>query len=228
MSDSADPIKSQYQATPWQPNVDPSSKDSGDEKKAASTYDDTYGGSYTTNGDSSSTSSATGSYDDPTLAMSYTTAPDLVPVTSSSSGSGSAPAAAPMFSVQLGVLRSSEQSCLDAVNASVQDYQSLKSTVSGAASSNSVFGQIVGKASDVNPDSKAGWLEGTGPTMDQLDSEGKNFAAAVVPQMEQLLQACGNIITAMGQFTALLNNAGQMYTDTDAQSAFTVPGSAGS
>jgi hypothetical protein len=70
---------------------------------------------------------------------------------------------------------------------------------------------------------------GTGPpptqygpqvTYDQLDSEGQDFAAAINPQMSQLLQACAGVIEMMGQYTALINNAGQMYAETDYNSAF--------
>jgi hypothetical protein len=56
---------------------------------------------------------------------------------------------------------------------------------------------------------------------DQLDSEGRQFAAAIDPQMEQLLQSAAGLIEAIGAFTALLNNAGQVYAQADYNSDFT-------
>lgn len=226
MSDPVKPITSEYQSPPWQPTVDTSASDAGDEKSAAEQYDKVYGGSYTTTTTSSSSTSSTTYVElpSPTMSMSYTTAPDLIPVANTSSGSGSSTAQlADAFSIQLGDLMSAEQACLDACNASVQGYQTLSSVVNAAMNSSSIFGQIVG--SYQNPgDGKASILaKNDGLTYDSLDSEGTSFAAAVNPQMQQLLETIGNTIEAMGQFTALLNNAGQMYTDTDAQSAFPSP-----
>jgi hypothetical protein len=212
MSDSVKPITPEYESTPWQPTVDTSAKDAGDEKSAAATYDSDYGGTYTTTTTSPSSGSSSTNYVElpsPTMSMAYTTAPDLIPVTNTpapSTGGTPAPLAEP-FSIQLGDLMTAEQAFLNATNATVQGYQALSSIANNAISSTTIFGQADGEA-------------GTG---DKLDSEGKSFASAVIPQIQQMLYAIGNSIEAMGQFSALLNNAGQMYTDTDAQSSFPSP-----
>jgi hypothetical protein len=223
-----DPIKPEYQFTVWQPTVDTSDSDVGDEKSAAAKYDATYGGSYsTTTTASTSSQSSTPSSPGyiPTLSMAYTTAPDLIPLPNTG-GQGAGGSTAPLsdpFSIRLGDLMSTEQTFLESTNAAVDGYQTLSTVVNGAISSNSIFGQIVGTQPNVG-DNKASWLTGDGVTYDKLDSEGTSFANAVNPQMEHLLQAVGNTVEALGYFTALLNNAGQMYTETDAQSAFPPPG----
>ena len=223
-----DPIESQYQATPWQPTVYSGSGDTSDQDSAAKTYDSDYGGQYSTaSGSGPASTPDTTTYYDPTLSMAYTKAPDLIPLPNTGAqSSGGAPPATDYnpFSIQLGYLMSSEQTCLDATSTTVQGYQTLSSVVSNAISSDSIFGQVVGTYSKPNPDKKVSWNEPTGVTYDKLDSEGTAFASAIIPQMKQLLEAVGNITEAMGQFTALLNTTGQMYTDTDAQSAFPPPG----
>jgi hypothetical protein len=222
------PIKSQYQATPWQPTVNTSASDSSDQQAAASDYDKVYGGTANqTTTDSPQSQNDTNTYPHPTLTTSYTTAPDLIPLpnTSGQSSGGTPPAVADPFNIQLGVLMSSQQSCLDATTASLNGYNTLVPTVQAAINSNSIFGQIVGSES-YHPDNKYNSTMGTVGnivTFDKLDAEGTNFAAAVIPQMEHLLQAIGGAVTAMGTFCALLDDAGQMYTATDAQSAFPPP-----
>jgi hypothetical protein len=222
-----DPITSRYQTDPWQPTVNTSASDAGDEKSAAKKYDAIYGGSYQT-GEPATPGSGSSNKQDNTvypLSMAYTTAPEFIPVPSSkSSSSGTQPADSTPFYVELGTLRSTEQTFLDATSAAVDGYQQLSSVVENAISSNSVFGQIVGSEELISHGNmKVESILGGGTitvNYNQLDAESKKFAAAVIPQMKHLLAAVDGTVEAMGQFTTLLNNAGQMYTDTDAQSAF--------
>jgi hypothetical protein len=59
-----------------------------------------------------------------------------------------------------------------------------------------------------------------GADNDPLDGEGAAFAASINPQQRKLLQAVAGSLQTMGVFTALLNNAGQMYANADLNSAF--------
>jgi hypothetical protein len=216
-----DPIASQYDTNVWQPTVDSSSGDAKDQKTAVSEYDKTYGDApYTAPPSTGGSSSGSSTYY--SLSMAYTAAPDLIPVAAAPpQSSGSAAPLADMFFVQLGSLKDAEQACLTATQSTVSQYQALSSVVGSAISSDSIFGQTVDTVTKNNGDNKASELEpAVQVTPDQLDSEGTQFAQSIIPAMQQLLAAAGNTIEAMGQFTALLNNAGQMYTDTDAQSAF--------
>lgn len=233
---SVDPIRSKYQKTPWQPTVDPSSGDVSDQQSAISTYQETYGDAPYTPPSGSSTTATASSYWYPILSVAYSTAPGFVPLeetashTHASGPPSSPPAAvAQEFSIRLGDLMAAEQTCLDATSKAADEYQRLSSVASGAIHSNSIFGQIVGtggggSGDPRNGDKKSSFMGGDSPLKyDPLDSEGKAFAQTIIPQMEQILQAIGNTIETMGQFTALLNNAGQMYTEADAGSAFPPP-----
>lgn len=221
------PEASQYQTAPWQPTVDSSDSD---EQQAATQYDDIYGGSPDTTpapGGSGSGSSPSGPYQVPTLGMAYTKAPDLIPNAGAGTGSSSTQNSpvADGFSIDLRELMAAESSCLSAVSAAVDAYGTLAGVVNNAVGSASVFGQNV--TTEVT-----GWTYVNGVTYappasnsnpDPLDSEGSDFAKSINPQMQQLLQAVGGAIEAMGVFTALLNDAGQMYAETDSQSAFPAP-----
>lgn len=236
------PIKPEHQTTPaWHPDISPSDSDYADEEAALPAYNAIFG-------DGPPTPSTTGpsspySYPQltiPQLTMAYTTAPDLIPVAEGrSQAPGSPPAVtAKPFSVQLGSLRSAEQTFLTATNATVEDYQTLYKAVQNAINSPSMFGQIVGGASipdgltpqanpaDPSASAPSGNMQGdsgSAVTYDPLDGEGQQFAASITPQLELLMRAAAGATEAMGSFTAMLNNAAQMYTDGDAQSAFPAP-----
>jgi hypothetical protein len=222
------PEASKYQAAPWQPTVDTSASDAKDEKAAAADYDKTYKGTPTYTTTEPKSGDNWGTYAYPTLDMAYTKAPDLIPLpnTGAQSSGGTPPATASPFSIQLAYLMTSEQACLDATKTTIDGYNTLVPIVRSAINSNSIFGQIVG-SEEYHPDTK--YNETVGQvgnvvTFDNLDKEGTNFAAAINPQMEYLLQSVGNAIEAMGAFTAMLDDAGQMYTDADSQSKFPPPG----
>jgi hypothetical protein len=208
----------------WHPTVSTGGKDSKDETKAAEKYDSIYGGSYTTTAPPPSSPPGTGGTIWP-LSMAYTTAPDLIPVPESqSAGSASTVPLAEQFNVDLGAVRSTEQTFLTATGNILSAYQSLSTTVQSAVSSDSIFGQLDTTPPTSSPTSKAPSTLGDGVQWDSLDDEGKDFASSVDPQMQQLLASVSDVIESMGQFNALLNNAAQMYTDADASSAFPAPG----
>jgi hypothetical protein len=233
----------------WQPTVDLSAKDANDEKSAASDYDKIYGGSYKTGSSTSNNSSSTsGSYTVPTLSAAYTEAPGFFgaprdtngPVSpptnppappgskSNASGTQRSFAAIDLF-VDLKALRTLETSYITTTQRAVTEYEKLRQIVvqsmATGAGTVDTFGQAVGKVfTDLGPgpnDQLVGDADvHTDVKWDPLDDEGKQFAASIEPQMQYLLQMIGNSIETLGTFTALLNNAGQIYAQSDAQSAF--------
>lgn len=212
------PEVSPYESDPWQPTVDTSTKDGDNEKAAAKKYDSYYGGAYTDGSNSGDDGKVYDSYPDPTLAMVFTQAPDLVPTPQltppSSSGSAGTVDLSYEVDVQLADLRSTEQTCLTETSALVDAYNSLKGTVTSAVNSATIFGQNVGDPGGKDP--RVADLGGDGPTASQYNSEGQDFATSMNSQMEQLLQQSGNAIELLGQFVSMLNVAGQMYAETDA------------
>lgn len=217
--------KSKYQTDPWQPTVVTSSGDAKNQRIAAATYSAIYGGTPTVvdkEPKDNSTLPSENARKVPKLRQAYYTAPTLVGWDRTSDGPASDEAlTGGSFYVDLGALRTAEQTCLAASNTSVNAYEALRKTVQAAVSSPSIFGQMDGT---FHPQQA-----GTGsnapsiPAMvsfNPLNQEGRDFAASTNPQMEQLLQAAGGAIELMGVFNAMLNNAGQMYAQTDHDSSF--------
>ncbi|SCE50648.1 hypothetical protein GA0115240_17142 [Streptomyces sp. DvalAA-14] len=223
-----DPITSKYQDTPWEPEIDKSAKDASDEQKAADKYTSIYGGTptYGTPGDAAAPGDLQTT---PTLATAYTVAPDLEPTyndhTAASTGDSTAAPQASPFTVDLGALRTAEQAFLDATKAASDAYATLRTVVMNAVNSDSLFGQDVGSTEAVITGNYAGGGGTNTPefVLDPLDDESTAFAAQINPQMEAKLVDAGNVIELMGTFTALLNNAGQTYTETDSISVFPTP-----
>jgi hypothetical protein len=215
-------ITSAYQDTPWEPTVYLSSnKDANqDQENAAKQYTGIYGGSYTTTNESAPTASPGAGAPIPNLGPAYQQAPDLVPnKPGGGAGAGAPPSGSSNpFYIDLGAVRTTEQQCLNATSEASAGYETLKSSVTGATSSSTIWGQDV-----ENTEPLQGGRSGSGPVItsyDKLDSEGKSYAATIDPAMQQLLNQVGGVIEMMGQFNALLNNGLQMYTYTDDSSAF--------
>ncbi len=212
-------IASQYQTDPWEPNVDKSSKDASDQEKAAAAYTKVYGGTPTYGPDPSGSPGPM--VNAPELAMAWTTAPDLVPTTPTptpSYGSGPLPPSGDLnaFSIDLGTLRSTEQSFLNAIQTAMSSYQNLRTTVENAISSPSLFGQDVGSWEKAH-----GWTYGSlNWSPDDLDAESTSFAESINPLMAQSLQDVAGVLESCGMFAAMINNSGQLYTEGDATSAF--------
>jgi hypothetical protein len=228
------PIASAYQQdedpdSTFQPQISPSDSDYSDEQQAVQNYQAVYGtaGAAPTHTD---TPSLTSVPPYPALSMSYTTAPDFIPPLSGDQGGGggnstAAAPAHPIF-IDLETLRSTETTFLNATQAIVEDYQTLLPLVQNAINSAIFFGQQIGTTTDKGGNKKVTTEMNTGTTFtpDSLDTEGTQFAAAVNPQMGQLLQQAGDMIEALGTFTAMMNTAGQYYTGADAGSVFPPPG----
>jgi len=219
-----DPIKSKYQSQPWQPNVDPTSKDRKDQQSAADVYTSLYGGSPTNNEEDKSKPLKESVVSMPDLSDAYSTAPDFVPSTADSSGGGSGAGGLPggAFSVDLGALRTTEQACMTATQTCTHGYEAVLKTVRQAINNPNLFGQNVGSWQS-GPDGKLAnetGRDGDQWKLDDLDSEAASFADAINPQLSKLMASGAGAIEVMGAFTALLNNAGQMYTYTDSTSVF--------
>lgn len=217
------PIAPAYQSTPWQPTIDTSAAKAElqDEQQAAAQYTSIYGGSPLSSSHPASSPPGEGAVV-PSLSVAYTDSPHLVPIPGKipNNGAGLSGAVAEAFSIELGTLRASEQTCLNATAGAVDGYETLKSTVTSAINSSTIFGQNAAMITANGRPSPAAVANGPASNLDPLDSEGQQFAASIDPQMEKLLYHVGAVIEAMGQFNAMLNNAGQMYTEADYNSAF--------
>jgi hypothetical protein len=130
-------------------------------------------------------------------------------------------------------LRTVESTLLHQNQVAIGNFTNLKQLVQSVTNNTvDAFGQFVGRGQWYGGPSSDGnnqYTDDQGIAIhydmnwDQLDSGGKDFAAHIEPQMEYLLQIIGNAIETLGTFTALLNNAGQMYTESDSHSAFPTP-----
>lgn len=220
---SVDPIASAYQQDPWEPTVDTSD---GNQKKAGKDYTDVYGGTVTDGGTGKDDKSGDGkdtpakAGKEPALTMVYTTAPDFLPGPPPPKNGTTPPGAmeSGLFGVQLSALRATEQTFLDAASGMIAGYDTLRSVVDEAASGTDYFGQQAGYSEPQETNSPYYHPMGFDP--DTYDQEAAEFAAAIVPQMKNLLNSIGHTVEACGQFTALLNNAGQTYATIDNNSVF--------
>jgi hypothetical protein len=218
-SGSVKPIKSKHQAHPWEPTVDTSD---GSQSAAGKDYTDVYGGStQSATGDQGGDAQNEKSGREPILTMAYTSAPDFIASADSGSGSKNAPTAmeSGAFNVHLATLHSTEQTCLDATSAMITGYDSLKTEVDKAASDENFFGQQTGHW-ETNQGLGMGAWNSQHWVPDDYSGESQEFAAAIVPQMKNVLNSIGNVIEACGQFNALLNNAGQIYATIDHNAEF--------
>jgi hypothetical protein len=221
------PKKPMDDDAPWEPTVDSSSSDADDETNAASDYTDVYGGTAKQGSDDGSSDKPQDTTPTPTVTMAYTAAPDFKPAPPPKGGqAGRDVPPSPKFSVDLGGLRSLETTGLNSTSAIVDAYTKLRGKVTNASTSDSIFGQNVTTGEKRYGDdwgSKA--HEGKGgdtpsDNTDKLDDEGTQFAASIVPAMEQLLVKAGGTVESLGVYCALLNNAGQVYAQSDRNSIF--------
>jgi hypothetical protein len=125
------------------------------------------------------------------------------------------------FAIRLADLRAAETTCISATHTAIDGYGTLETKVINSIVNDFTFGQNVGSWSGKPSPEAVQWgAQGSTFTPDPYDEEAQKFAAAIDPQMKALLKSCAGVIEAMGGFTALLNNAGQMYTYSDYSSAF--------
>ncbi|WP_328565021.1 hypothetical protein [Streptomyces coelicoflavus] len=215
-----DPEKSQYQAHPWRPTVNPSDDN---QKDAGDKYEEIYGVDPHEEKPSGEDSKPPVSGNVPSLSMAYTQAPHLVPGDRGGGDGGSQDMQYGRFSVSLSSLRTAEQKCLDATGTAIHGYDELKAHVLRAAAADGLFGENVGKWVSGGRGKAANELGRDGPKWepDKYNESAQQFADSVIPQMKNLLNSVAGAIEAMGAFDALLNNAGQLYATLDRNSAMT-------
>jgi hypothetical protein len=226
-----DPEKAKHDHDPFEPTIDPSN---GTEVSAGQDYTDVYGGTVSTSdGDSSALSPrSVQNPDDPDrLFTAYNAAPDLLPgPRPSAAGSGSPIAASQAWKVDLGAVRGLEGSLLSATSVMTDSYNDLRNKVVAASHSRTFFGQNDTYQQDVTPDTDPDTYSGGSDVQtqkDDLDGEGQEFANSIIPGMTQLMNAVAGAIEYLGVFNASLNNAAQIYAQSDSNSAFPETGSAG-
>lgn len=224
---------SEYQSkyapdTVYQPNVN---TDDSDEVAAQSTYQGVYGttGHVASDGGTQPDSNQPPvAY--PTLKMAYGMAPRLEtltpPVNSQDSGSSSAPDLNHAIFINLAALLTTERSFLAVLKTLVDEYENtLVPEVKAAMASTTLFGQNV-TAPNPNSGSTNPGVDGSGADpkpmtiLGPFDQEGADMAKSINVGMAKLLQQTGDVIELFGQFTACINQAGQLYATADSHSAF--------
>jgi hypothetical protein len=224
-----DPEKAVHDQDPWEPSVDPSQ---GPEVTAGQDYTDVYGGTVAgpDNGPTTRLPNLDKNPDDPDqLFAAYTAAPDVVPgPRPSSSGSGPSVAASAAFKVAIAEVRGLESSLLGATSTMIDSYTDLRNQVISASHSSTFFGQKDLYQQDMTTFTSSEQSDGDNvqTKKDDLDSMGQDFAQSIIPAMTQLMSSVAASIEFLGTFNASLNNAAQMYAQSDSNSAFPEGGGA--
>jgi hypothetical protein len=117
-------------------------------------------------------------------------------------------------------VQSGEQSMLDATNAIVSPYNELEQQVQDAISGGTIYGQQATVTEHVMaPGSRP---IATPPVTVQdttLQQIAQEFAAQINPSMTRVLRLIADGTETVGMFIAMLNDAGQIYTFADKNSA---------
>ncbi|WP_409055174.1 hypothetical protein [Streptomyces sp. SYP-A7185] len=126
--------------------------------------------------------------------------------------------------IDLGALRTAEQSMLTEARGAVNKYEEVRAKV--AAVKDSVFGQGAtdkyekgaGNSNSMAYDP----MEGKS-VANPFAATGETFAAEMNPAMERALLQIGSTIERLGEYIALLNHSGQVYAEADRKSRFPEP-----
>ncbi|MCO5974951.1 hypothetical protein [Actinoallomurus soli] len=139
------------------------------------------------------------------------------------------------FSVNFATLGSQINSMLTKTKTLVTEYESLRTKVLG--SEDTVFGQTSmlpgqGPATFVNGNGGTGFWspnsdESQKPSPTAFAEPAKKFAAEMNPHQEKALQAIGATLELVGEYIALVNYSGQVYSAADRKSKFPDPPSKG-
>ncbi|QIQ03512.1 hypothetical protein [Streptomyces liangshanensis] len=137
------------------------------------------------------------------------------PPPGSPAGSGQAPTAdvpeTPPIRVNLASMRGAEETMLAAARVATDSYQALRDRVLGMG--DSVFGQEA-------EDPVYGIPYFPGPVDSDIQPFAKEFAATMNPAMEKALYSIGNVLELVGEYIAMVNRAGQTYSEVDRNSRF--------
>ncbi|MDH6565085.1 hypothetical protein M2160_000106 [Streptomyces sp. SAI-117] len=126
--------------------------------------------------------------------------------------------------VDLGALRTAEQSMLTEARGAVDKYEEVRALV--AAVKDTVFGQGAKDAYERRGDNSNSMaydpLQGKS-VANPFAKTGETFAAEMNPAMERALLEVGATIEKLGEYIALLNHSGQVYAEADRKSRFPAP-----
>jgi hypothetical protein len=167
----------------------------------------------------------------PDLAMVWGTAPPFTPSPSggSASSNGSSAPVAGDLSIDLGSLRDGEDQMLGASSTVVDAYENLKQLFESGK--NTVFGQQAKDSTQTHQGSGGGYVNNgtqtwqTTTTNDPIQgaaqafADGQNGQPGMNDVQAYALQQVANAMALVGEFIALMNAAGDNYSQTDASSA---------
>ncbi|MFH9106417.1 hypothetical protein ACH4LN_06100 [Streptomyces albus] len=207
-----DPINSQYDSHPLQPPPDDDSKNSDDQAEANPDKGKDFSGEV------------------PALDTAWDKLPsfnDKPPLEEQSGGGGEKPTFSPdtNFTFKAGEVREAEQSMLNSTRTAVNGYEELRTKF--LAEKDHVFGQ--GLRHEYDTESAIPVSMGNGMGSDRqhhnepADFNGDEFGATMVPMMEKALAQVGSVLAATGEYIAMINIAGQMYSQADRESRFPPP-----
>lgn len=156
---------------------------------------------------------------DPQLEMLWTTPPPLTGVTASGSSSTTPPLSL-SFRVALSTVQGAEDTMLSASSTIVNAYNTLEQQVQSAIAEPNLFGQEATVTAHIlGPGARP---IATPPHYFNdvpLQQAGQQFAEQIDPAMTRALRAVADTMQTVGIFIAMLNNAGQIYTTADKNSA---------
>ena len=179
-----------------------------------------------------STPTPPGYASDPQLIMLWTAAPDLTGQMQASGSMGSMgmqpngsassmPPESMPFSVNLSTVQAAEQTMLHAGSAVVSAYNPMEQEVQQDISEGTIFGQQATyntQSPSIHPILPLYNVPDT-----QLQSMAQQFAAQMNPAMTRVLRLMADGMSTAGTYIALLNDAGQIYTASDKNSAVPPP-----
>jgi hypothetical protein len=131
----------------------------------------------------------------------------------------------PPFKVNLASIREVEEDHLALQRDMSEKYNNLRTLVQGDISKGAALYGPLHSDAWVNP----GYANMPGPDYDakqfgnELAAEAGPFAAQMNPIMQKALQHIGDTLELYGNYVALLNDAGQAYSQSDRQAALPAP-----
>ncbi len=179
-----------------------------------------------------STPTPPGYASDPQLMMLWTAAPDLTGQGMQGNGSmgtmgqkangpaSSMPPESMPFNVNLATVQAAEQAMLHAGSAVVSAYNPMEQEVQQDISEGTIFGQQA--TYNTTFDARVPHPVYNVPDA-PLQSAAQQFAAQMNPAMTRVLRLMADGMATAGTYIAMLNNAGQMYTASDKNSAVPPP-----
>jgi hypothetical protein len=155
--------------------------------------------------------------------------PDVTPPGGDGDKDNDVPACGPI-QVNLGTLRTAEQSMLSASRIAVTDYEALRNKVMSVK--DTVFGQtatvteVTGGPDGVSGNSYNGAGAGVrqeSTVASPVQEAAKKFSDSINPAQEKVLWQVANTIEIIGQYIAAVNRSGQAYGHADRESVFPEP-----